>query len=186
LTPTQASTSSPTPTLISLFTQLRIFQSLWSIVNDTYVYPDFNGLDWNAIHLEYRQKITAGLTTQDFYLTMNELISRLGDDHSFFLDPNQVAEQDTDYQGGHDYVGIGIQVSAVPERQHAVILSVFPDSPAETAGLQPRDSIVAVNGTPILDENGYLRDIVKGPEGTSIYITVQTPGGEANGLVISF
>jgi C-terminal peptidase prc len=57
-----------------------------------------------------------------------------------------------------------------------VILAVFPGSPAEAAGLQPRDSIISVDGTPILDENGYLRDIVRGPEGTTIDVSVQTPG----------
>jgi C-terminal peptidase prc len=154
------------------------------VVNDTYVYPDFNGLDWDAINLEYRQKISAGLTNRDFYLTLGELISRLGDDHSFFLDPQQVAEQEAEYQGEHDYVGIGVLVSAVPARQHAVILSVFPGSPAESAGLQPRDSIILVDGTPILDEYGYLRDIVRGPEGTSINISVQTPGESTRDIEI--
>lgn len=170
------STPSPTPTLLPLNIQLSIFENLWTTVNDTYVYSDFNGLDWNAIHQEYHQKIKAGLTNASFYLAMDELITRLGDDHSYFLDPQQVAQQDAEYQGKHDYVGIGIMVSAVPERQHAVILSVFPGSPAEAAGLQPRDSIISVDGTPILGENGYLRDIVRGPEGTSIDILAQTPG----------
>jgi len=175
LTPTQVSTTSPTPTLIPFDKQLSIFENLWTIVNDTYVYPDFNGLDWNSIHQEYRQKIAAGLTNDQFYLAMGELISLLGDDHSSFLDPQQVAEQDAEYQGKHDYVGIGVMVSAVPERQRAVILSVFANSPAEAAGLQPRDSIISVDGTPILDENGFLRDIVRGPEVTSIIVLVQTP-----------
>jgi carboxyl-terminal processing protease len=185
LTPTPTSTSTPTYTSVPLYTQLRIFQSLWSIVNDTYVYPDFNGLDWNAIHLEYRQKISGGLTNQDFYQAINDLISRLGDDHSFFLDPQQVAEQEAEFQGDYDYVGIGVMVSAVPERQHAVILSVFPNSPAEAAGLLPRDSLISVDGTPILDEKGYLRDIVRGPEGTSINVSVQTPGEDARELQIT-
>jgi hypothetical protein len=57
-TPSQVSPSTPTPTPIPLETQLSIFENLWTIVNDTYVYPDFNGLDWNTIHQEYRQKIS--------------------------------------------------------------------------------------------------------------------------------
>jgi carboxyl-terminal processing protease len=185
LTPTQVSTSTPTLTPITLFTQLHIFQNVWNTVNDTYVYPDFNGLDWNAVHLEYRQKISAGLTNRNFYLVMDELISSLGDDHSYFLDPQQVAQQNDEYQGKHDYVGIGIMVSGVPERRHAVILSVFPGSPAEAAGLQPRDSIISVDGTPILDENGYLRDIVRGPEGTTIDISIQTPGEDPREIHIT-
>jgi len=133
-------------------------------------------LDWNAIHQEYRGKISAGLTNSQFYLAMSEVISKLGDDHSQFLNPQEVAEQEAEYQGTFDYVGIGVLVSAVPERQHAVILSVFPGSPAEAAGLQHRDSIISVDGTSILDENGFLRDIVRGPEGTSITLKVQSPG----------
>lgn len=154
------------------------------MVNDTYVYPDFNGLDWDAINLEYRLKISTGLNNLEFYLTMGELIARLGDDHSFFLDPGQVARQEAEFQGEHDYVGIGVLVNAVPARKHAVILSVFPGSPAESAGLQPRDSIISVDGTPIIDEYGYLRDIVRGPEGTSINMTIQTPGSATRNLEI--
>jgi len=176
ITPTQRSTSTPTPTPLPLDTQLSIFEDLWSIVNATYVYPDFNGLDWNIIHQDYRRKITAGMTGEQFYQAMRDVISQLGDDHSIFFDPQQVAKQEAEFQGKHDYVGIGILVREVPERKHAVILSVFPDSPAEAAGIQPRDSILTVDGTSILDENGFLRDIVRGPEGTTISVLVQTPG----------
>jgi carboxyl-terminal processing protease len=151
-------------------------------VNDTYVYPDFNGLDWIAVHQDSVVKIKTGLSNEEFYSEMENLITSLGDDHSFFLNPQEVAAQDAEYEGKHDYVGIGIYVSAVPERQRAVILSVFPESPAEAAGLQPRDNILTVDGTPILDEDGYLRDIVRGPEGTSIDIVVQTPGEDPRQL----
>ena len=184
LTPTQVSTPSPTSTSIPLATQLRIFQSIWTTVKDTYVYPDFNGLDWNAIQLEYTQKISSGLTNEGFYQAMDELIYRLGDNHSYFLNPQQVAEQTAEYQGKYDYVGIGVMVNAIPQRKRAVILSVFPGSPAEASGLQPRDSVISVDGTPILDENGFLRDIVRGPEGTWINITIQTPGDEPRNISI--
>ncbi|HSB65880.1 MAG TPA: S41 family peptidase [Anaerolineales bacterium] len=176
LTPTLVFIHTPTPTPISLATQLSIFEDLWSIVDDTYVYPDFNGVDWKAIHEEFTLKIKNGLDTQQFYQEMSNLITRLGDDHSFFLDPQQVAEQQAEYEGKHDYVGIGVMVGAVPSRQRAVILSVITGSAAEAAGLQPRDSILSVNDIPILDGYGFLQDIVRGPQGTVITMTVQTPG----------
>ncbi len=92
------------------------------------------------------QKISVGLTTEQFYLAMSEVISQLGDDHSFFLDPQQVAEQEAEYQGKHDYVGIGVIATLSLSDSEPVILSVFHDGPAEAAGLQPRDSIISVDG----------------------------------------
>jgi carboxyl-terminal processing protease len=184
-TPTLVDTCTPSPTLISVATQLSIFEDLWSIVNDTYVYPDFNGLDWDGIHQEVRQKIVAGLSNHEFYAELNSLINDLGDDHSFYLEPQLVLQQEEEYQGTHDYVGIGVMIAAIPERNQAVILSVFRGSSAEAAGLQPRDSILSVDGNPILDENGFLQDIVRGPEGTTIDIVVKTPGEEPRHLTLT-
>jgi carboxyl-terminal processing protease len=58
--------------------QVVFFDQIWTIVNDNYLYTDFNGLDWNAIRSEYIQKIEAGLSEDDFYQDMEELIDKLG------------------------------------------------------------------------------------------------------------
>ncbi len=110
----------------------------WTI-NEDYLYEDLNGLDWNEIRVEYQQRIEAGLTDDEFYAAMDEVVMRLGDDHSVFLSPDQVSEEDDEFQGKYDYVGIGVMLSAVPDRQRAVIIVTFPGSPAEAAGLQPRE-----------------------------------------------
>jgi carboxyl-terminal processing protease len=176
LIPTDTFIFTPTPTQVSIAAQYRIFDDLWDIVNENYIYPDFNGLDWASVHDEFYNQISSGLSNAEFYLAISSLIQRLGDDHSYFLTPQEVAEQESEFKGSFDYVGIGVYVSSVPERQRAVILSVSPGSPAEAAGLKPRDSLLAVDGIPILDEDGYLRDIVRGPEGSGLDVTVQSPG----------
>ena len=174
--PATQTPSIPSATPLSQELQVAIFDELWTIVRDDYLYSDFNGLDWDAIHSEYRQKIEAGLTDEEFYLTLDEMIARLGDDHSVYLDPQQASAEDAEYQGNLNFVGVGVIAVAVPERDRAVVLVTFPGGSAEEAGLKPRDSILAADGTPILDENGFLRDIVRGPEGTQVTLTVQTPG----------
>ena len=190
-TPTPTATETPvatptlTPTPLPLDLQLDVFEDLWRVINNTYVYPDFNGVDWDAVNSEFRQRIEAGLDNAGFYQAMYEMITRLGDEHSFYLSPEAVAEEEANYAGQHDYVGIGVLISAVPERNRAVILSVFNDSPAEAAGIQPRDAILSVDGTPILDEEGYLRNIVRGPEGTTITLVVQTPGQETREIAVT-
>ncbi len=180
ISPTPTATITPTPTIVITPSaqQLEIFDELWQIVRDEYLYPDFNGLDWNSIRDDYRSQIEAGMTDDNFYLAMDEMISRLGDDHSVFLNPVEAREEDATYAGNSDYVGIGVLVSSIPERDRAVILTVFPGSPASEAGLQPRDSILTVDGEPILDEDGFLRDILRGPEGSQVTLSVQTPGGD--------
>jgi C-terminal peptidase prc len=173
-------TPSPIPTVTSQPTasiqQLQVFEELWKTVKDNYLYRDFNGLDWDAVHVEYRQKIEAGLTEEEFYQAMDEMIYRLGDDHSIFLSPQSAAEEDAHQAGDYDYVGIGVLNEVVPERRLVTIILVFPGSPAEKAGLAIHDSILAVDGQPVVDENGFRQDLLRGPEGTKITLTVRTPG----------
>lgn len=165
--------------------QFTLFTELWQAVDQDYLYDDFNGVDWDATYTEYLEKIDAGLNDPEFYQAMKDMIFSLGDDHSVFLDPEEAAAEDAEYAGETDFVGIGIWVMAVPERDLAVILLVFPDSPAEKAGLQSHDSILLVEGEPVLDEEGEMVDSILGPEGTPVNITVQTPGEEARDLTIT-
>ncbi len=147
-------------------------------MRDEYLYPDFNGLDWDAIHTEYRQKIQAGLTPEDFYTAMDEMIFALGDDHSIYLSPDMVEDEDAEFSGANDYVGIGVLTTLVAERKLITVITVFKDSPAEKAGLKSHDNILAVDGQAVVDENGDRRDLLRGPQNTIIELTVQTPGEE--------
>jgi hypothetical protein len=67
---------------ISKDEQMHILSELNQIVKDIYVYPDFNGKDWNGIQSKYQAKIEAGLDKQSFYQEMSAMIEEL-DEHSF-------------------------------------------------------------------------------------------------------
>jgi carboxyl-terminal processing protease len=178
LPPSPTPTEIPSPTIIVTPSalQLSVFEDLWKTVHVDYLYPDFNGLDWGAVHNEYARRVNAGMTDADFYAAMDEMILRLGDDHSAFLSPEQVREEDAEFAGENDYVGIGVLTMIVPERERITVLLVFPGSPAEGAGLASHDSILAVDGKPIMDEAGFHREYLRGPEGSTIELTVQSPG----------
>ena len=191
-TPTNTPTATqvlPTPTITStslpMDLQLGIFEELWQLVKDDYLYPDFNGLDWDAVHVEYDARIRSGLSNAEFYFAMDEMIYRLGDDHSIFLSPEMVASENQEFEGNYDYVGVGILMYGVYERHRAVILAVFPDSPAEQSGLQPRDSILSADGYPLVNQYGVLSSRIRGPEGTSVTLVVQSPGGEPRQVVLT-
>lgn len=148
------------------------------MVHQYYLYPDFNGLDWDAVHDEYQERIQAGLSDEDFYLAMDEMIFRLGDDHSAFFSPEEAASLDEEYAGEYDYVGIGVMTSLVDERQRLTILLVFPGSPAESAGLQAHDSLLAIDGEPLVEDGIAKFHLLRGPEGSQVELTVQSPGEE--------
>jgi C-terminal peptidase prc len=145
-------------------------------VNQFYLYRDFNGLDWNAILQEYTARVQAGLTDEEFYAVLGEMIHRLGDQHSTFFSPENARKMDLEFAGAAGYAGIGVVHTPLLERGKLAVILVFPGSPAELAGIRPHDSILAVDGQPIFDEQGNRRDLLRGPEGTTIQVTVQTPG----------
>ena len=67
-------------------------------------------MDWDEVHDRYQASVEAGLDTESFYITMDEMIWELNDDHSAYLNPQQVAADEAAYAGNNDYVGIGVWV----------------------------------------------------------------------------
>ncbi len=94
----------------------------------------------------------------------------LDDAHTTFLSPQDYQEELRWERGDAQYAGIGVRLHG----PQAVIQEVFPGSPAEQAGLQPGDTIVAVNGE--LTDGMKLDDLIKlvrGTEGTPLVLGVQ-------------
>ncbi len=168
----------PTPTPVPPETtaaQLDVFGGLWNAVSDHYVDPDFNGVDWNAIGDQYQALIEQGLTDADFYLAMGEMVRELGDGHSYFQSPQLAADEDARIAAGQSFVGIGILALPIPGAEEiGAIISIFPGSTAEAAGLRPHDALLEVDGLPYRDEFGIARSL--GPAGTSFELTYQRPG----------
>jgi carboxyl-terminal processing protease len=153
--------------------QLAILEEVDDIVQDVYVYPDFNGRDWKEIESRYQTKIEDGLDTEHFYFEMESMIEELGDEHSFFLSPLAVKEADEELKGESTFVGIGVYSNVEPEHGRLVVISTFPDSAAEHAGIKPHDSILKVDGYPVIDDN-FNR--LRGPACSALVVTVQSPG----------
>jgi carboxyl-terminal processing protease len=167
----------PTPEFetkeISKRVQLRILSEIEQIVEEVYVYPDYNGMDWNGIVARYRSLVDSGITTDQFYFEMQNMIDELEDDHSAFISPIGVEQSEAELKGQLEYVGVGIYSEVDFERGRLVVISTFPGSPAEYGGIQAHDSILLVDGQPITHDSG-IRTL--GPECTSVVVTVQSPG----------
>ena len=195
--PPQCDASAPLPTIspdlavfptphfetksISKRQQLQIIDEVEHIVSQVYVYADFNGRDWKEIVARYRAMAENGLETEEFYYNMQLMLDELGDEHSQFISPVAVQEAEEELEGRRQFVGIGVYSNVDIERGRLVVISTFPGSPAEHAGLQSHDSILLVDGLPISADTG-IRTL--GPECTSVVLTVQSPGESPRDVVL--
>ncbi|HEU5101751.1 MAG TPA: S41 family peptidase [Roseiflexaceae bacterium] len=170
----------PTATLVPLADtdRERIFDRVWGLVRDRYLYPDFRGVDWQAARETYRPRAMAADTPEAFYQVMGELIGLLGDDHSRFESPRMVVEEQLRSEGELSYAGIGVTVRDDPAG--GLITRLSRGGPAEQAGLRPRDLILAVGGTPFTDTLAFgpagPNGAIRGAPGSTVQLTVQSPG----------
>jgi len=158
---------------ISQRQQLQILREIGNIVEEVYIYADFNGKDWNEIESRYRARIQTGLDTELFYREMQMMIDELGDEHSVYLSPVEVAKDEAELKGEFEFVGVGIYNAPDLEHGKLVVFSTYPGSPAEYAGLQAHDSILLVDALPIREETGNR---LRGPECSAVILKVQSPG----------
>ena len=171
----------PTPELngnpqISPELQKRVFMDTVALIYNHYVYPDFNGKDWPGIVSTTQKEIDAGVNTETFYTDMELMVTQLGDDHSHFELPVEVAESTAELAGINQYVGVGITVMPQVEKNQATIISVFHGSPAEHGGLKSHDSILAVDGLPMAKDGQSYLYLARGPVCSATVLTVRSPG----------
>jgi C-terminal peptidase prc len=162
---------------------LRVFQDLWNKVNERYVYADFNGLNWKAIGARYETTIRQGTSDSVFFALMNAMIGELGDEHSHFQSPQEIRAEQDEIANRYNFVGIGSLNVTASDGKRAVIIEVFPNSPAADAGLRPHDAIVQVDGGPIFDSAHVFRTL--GPAGSQVTLTIQRPGESLRNITLT-
>lgn len=103
------------------------------------------------------------------------MISALKDPHTRYADPNEY-QAEVDSSAGN-YQGIGAYVDVTGD--YVKINSTMSGSPAEEAGLQSGDLVIALNGKDVtgIDPSVVLLDI-RGPEGSSVTLTIKRENAE--------
>ena len=97
------------------------------------------------------------------------------DPHSNFFDPKSYSAVKEEEHG--KYFGVGMTIA--PRNNRVIVLAPFVGTPAYKAGIRPGDVIVAVNDKATDNMSaGDVADLLKGPKGTTVKITIARPGAD--------
>ncbi|MCD8116337.1 MAG: S41 family peptidase [Oscillospiraceae bacterium] len=100
------------------------------------------------------------------------VIDALDDDWSYYMDADTYAAYQ-DYSA-NQYQGIGVTISQDEETGGFLIVTVTKDGPAQTAGLEPGDIILAVDGTDVTGgTTADVRALIQADYGAKALLTVQ-------------
>jgi carboxyl-terminal processing protease len=112
--------------------------------------------------------------------SLKGIVDSLDDPYSHYLTPKE-AKQLNDSVSGH-FEGVGMNVEQ--DKRGLKVLRVFDGAPAASAGIRRGDFILGVNGRSIAGVNSDVATSrIKGPAGTSVTLTVFTPGQDSDRTV---
>jgi carboxyl-terminal processing protease len=164
--------------------QLRDFDFAVASLKAMYLDPAATGTEWQKIVDEERNKIVSAKdeTGNQFGTSLRAIAEKIGDEDLVLqAAPAQAAATPR-------FSGIGVQVDLPREgKDRLLILTVYPDSPADRAGIQPHDAIIAIEGQPVSHTTPADQIISKlrGDDGSDVKVTVRTPGQEPRDVTIT-
>ncbi len=132
----------------------RQFWNVWNLVKETYYRPPVSDKDL-------------------YYGALRGLVAAPGDPYTSFFDPEDAQDFNESLEGSFE--GIGAEIGIKEEQLQ--IVAPLPETPAERAGLQPGDAILAIDGA---DTYGMTVEEavskIRGKRGTTVVLTILTVG----------
>jgi carboxyl-terminal processing protease len=126
---------------------------------------------WNIVHDQYVDQPVDNVALMQG--AIRGMIAALGDEHSSYMDPKTYSDANAGLAGQYEGIGAWVDTTAA----YLTVISPIPDSPADKAGIQPGDKIIAIDGEDMTGTDAELvRQRVLGPAGTTVVLTVAREG----------
>jgi carboxyl-terminal processing protease len=133
----------------------QLFWEVWHIVEQSFYgdLPDMQTVTYGAIR---------------------GMLGTLDDQYTSFIEPQTAAIINEDATGSFQGIGAWVNLRDDGKLQ---LVSIFEASPAEAAGLEDGDLVVAVDGENIVGYGIYEAiALIRGPEGTDVRLTIERAG----------
>ena len=151
----------------------ELIDEVWQVVNHQYVDATFNNTDWPAIRRQYLSR--SYTTPESAYKAIREMLKKLNDPYTRFMDPEQFRDLQVDTSG--QLSGIGIQIAPDQKTKQLTVIAPIEGTPAAAAGIIAKDMITRINGktTQGMDVNQAV-SLIRGQPGTQVNLTISRNG----------
>ncbi len=160
-----------TPAAQAFTEEQKLLLQSWRIVNQAYLDETFNHQNWWLLRQKFVKKPLHDRT--ETYQAIEEMLAGLDDPFTRLLRPEQYRSLQVNTSG--ELSGVGLQINVDPESKLIEVISPLAGSPAEAAGIEPRDLILEIDGVSTksltLDEAAAK---MRGPVGSKVSIRVQS------------
>lgn len=168
-----------TPPALAFTEEQKLFSQAWRIVSQSYIDDSFNHQNWWQLREKVLQKRLDN--REGTYSAIKNMLESLDDPFTRFLTPNQYRSLQVNTSG--ELSGVGLQIALDPETGELAVVAPIAGSPAEQAGIQPRDRILEIDGMLTsqltLDEAASK---MRGATGTKVTLKIQGKEGEPKSI----
>jgi carboxyl-terminal processing protease len=158
---------------MALTAQQKLVSEVWRIVNRTYLDETFNHQNWALVRQQVLEKPLNDSNAA--YGAIQTMLKSLDDPFTRFLDPEQYRSLQVNTSG--ELTGVGLQIALNAETGKLEVVAPIAGSPAEKAGIRPRDRILKIEGIPT--ENLTLDEAatkMRGPSGSLVTLLIERDG----------
>lgn len=123
---------------------------------------------WDIIHEEFVDQPVDDLALMRG--AIEGMLEALDDRHTSFMTPDEFQQANQSLEGEYEGIGAWVDITG----NYVEIISPMRGSPADQAGLQPNDKVIAVDGEDMTDVPGDLvLQRILGPAGTDVTLTIE-------------
>lgn len=127
--------------------RIEIFEQVWNNVNEHFYDPNFNGVDWEKKHLEYKTKIENCDNTDTLFLLLNKMLFELNSSHCGVGLLTELDQAVSPYIFSNGEIGIDIRII----ENQIVVTRVLRNSPADIANIKKGYIIEKIDDLTIKD-----------------------------------
>ncbi|WAS05019.1 S41 family peptidase [Gloeomargaritales cyanobacterium VI4D9] len=148
----------------------QLVDEVWQIIYRDYVDASFNRNDWRQVRQQVLSREYS--SKEEAYKAIREMLDKLGDPYTRFMDPQQFANLRVDTSG--ELTGVGIQLAQEEKTDRLVVIAPIENTPAARAGILAQDYIVSIDGrsTKGMDINEAV-SLIRGRPGTTVRLVIE-------------